>query len=46
MSTEFAEMIQLGQQNEYNQAKHIQRKLNPFGRFIFEEGNPTGLKVC
>lgn len=44
MSTEFAEMIQLGQKNEYNQAKAIQRKLSPLVDLIFEEGNPTGLK--
>jgi len=44
MSAEFAEMIQLGQKNEYNQAKAIQRKLSPLVDLIFEEGNPTGLK--
>lgn len=44
-STEFVDMIRLGQQNEYNQAKEIQRKINPLVDLIFKEGNPTGLKV-
>lgn len=44
MSTEFAEMIQLGQNNEYNRAKAIQSKLSPLVDLIFKEGNPTGLK--
>ena len=42
---DFVDMIRLGQQNEYNQAKDIQRKLNPLVDLIFEEGNPTGLKA-
>ena len=45
ISTEFVDMIRLGQQNEYNQSKDIQRKLNPLVDLIFEEGNPTGLKA-
>ena len=42
---DFVDMIRLGQQNEYNQAKEIQRKLSPLIDLIFEEGNPTGLKA-
>ena len=42
---DFVDMIRLGQQNEYNQAKDIQRKINPLVDLIFEEGNPTGLKA-
>ena len=45
ISTEFVEMIRLGQHNEYNQAKNIQRRINPLVDLIFEEGNPAGLKA-
>ena len=41
---DFIEMIRLGQQNEYNQAKAIQRKLHALIDLTFREGNPTGLK--
>ena len=43
-TAEFVEMIRLGQQNEYNQAKAIQRRLQQLTELIFQEGNPTGLK--
>ncbi len=38
-------MIRLGLQDKMNEAKAIEKMLNPFIELIFMEGNPTGLKA-
>ena len=40
----FSEMINLGLQNEANQAYSIHHRLLPLMHLIFEEGNPAGVK--
>lgn len=42
---EFSTMIRLGLQDKMNEAKAIEKMLNPFIELIFKEGNPTGLKA-
>jgi len=42
---QFVRMIQLGLDNQFNEAKAILHDLLPFIELIFQEGNPTGLKA-
>lgn len=45
LPVQFVKMIQLGLENNLNDAQTILQKLNPIIKLIFQEGNPTGLKA-
>lgn len=45
LPVQFVKMIQLGLENNLNDAQTILQELNPIIELIFKEGNPTGLKA-
>ena len=45
LPVQFVKMIQLGLENNLNDAQTILQELNPIIELIFQEGNPTGLKA-